>query len=227
MSQRLGHTDKPWLIQHINENLTIRWDALTEPDQLPGPRWIFMPSSSDLYLPQIPKAFVECVIEQLKFYNEHCFQVLTKHGPTHEARSPKWPQNVILTVSIATEKRLNRLDWLREQDAATKAVSFEPLVECIPDANLSGIDWVIIGGESGGGDNRREMKAAWARNLVRAARRQDVPVFFKQHSGPYAEGDVELDMLDGRGRRRIEEFPELPSGVVDAPVEFSPRSIKQ
>lgn len=85
---------------------------------------------------------------------------------------------------------------------------------------LTGIDWAIIGGESGPEERRREMETAWARNLVRACRQQDVAVFFKQHSGAQPESNIEIDMQDGQGPRRIEEFPDLPDGVVPAPREF-------
>ena len=77
---------------------------------------------------------------------------------------------VMLGVSCESERRTYRLDWLREQPAAVKFVSFEPLVECIPDVDLTGIDWAIIGGESG--PDYRPMDPAWARNLIRACRRQ-------------------------------------------------------
>lgn len=147
---------------------------------------------------------------------ESAFQVLTKHGADNERTIPEPPENVMLGVSVESQRRRYRIEWLREQPAATKFVSFEPLVECIPDVDLTGIDWAIIGGESG--ENRRAMNPAWARNLVRACRRQDVAVFFKQHSGRRPEENVVLAYPNPDSEpQRFEEFPELPDGVLPKP----------
>ena len=219
VSHRFNHTEQPWTVQHVGENITLKERQLSE--RLRDPCWVFVNSMSDLLHPAVPDSFVAATFDACYDMGESAFQILTKHGADNDRdlhAAP--PTNVMLGVSVESARRQYRIDWLRDQPATTKFISFEPLVECIPDPDLSGIDWAIIGGESGSADARREMPSAWARNLVRACRRQDVAVFFKQHSGSFAETNVRLDMQDGRGARRIEEFPELPDHVVPAPSEF-------
>lgn len=215
-SQRFGHTDAAWTIDNAEQNVQVKRHKLGDLDSLPGPRWVFVNSMSDLFRELVPPVFVGDVLGRCVDQPRSAFQVLTKHGPDDDRSAPPMPWNVMLGISCESPRRRYRLDWLREQTATTKFVSFEPVVECIPEVDLSGIDWVIIGGESG--PQHREMDPEWARTLVRECRRQDVAVFFKKHSGPEPEGDVRLDL--GDGPERLEEFPELPGDVVPAPVEF-------
>ena len=120
-------------------------------------------------------------------------------------------------VSVGHPEWRYRIDWLRDQPAMTRFVSFEPLVHPIEDVDLSGIDWAIIGGESG--PDHRPMEPGWARSLVETCREQDVAVFFKQHSDYKTET---RQTLDGE---RIEEFPDLPVGVLPKPQKHvSPRA---
>lgn len=222
VSRKYNNTDHPWTIAHADDNVQLKPYKLGDLDTLPGPCWVFVNSMSDQFHQLVPDEFIRKTLNRLAQEERSAFQILTKHGPDQDRDVPEMPQNVMLGVSVESPRREYRLDWLREQDAETKFVSFEPLVECIPgtDTDLSGIDWAIIGGESGPDGVRRQMSPAWARNLVRACRRQDVAVFFKQHSGPRPESNIKLDMRDGRGPRNIEEFPELPSGIIPAPREF-------
>jgi len=214
VSRKFGNTDKPWLEKHADENITLKPHYLD--DRLREPAWVFENSMSDLFHPNVPDDFIKSVFEMFRDMPESAFLVLTKHGADNERDIPHPPDNLLLGVSVGHPDWRYRIDWLREQPAATKFVSFEPLVECIPDVDLQGVDWAIIGGESG--DSRREMKAAWARNLVRACRRQDVDVFFKQHSGRRPEEDIELAYpRPDSEKRRFEEFPELPDGVLPKP----------
>lgn len=123
------------------------------------------------------------------------------------------PDNVMLGVSVGHPAWRYRIDWLRDQPAATTFVSFEPLVAEIDSVDLSGIDWAIIGGESG--PNYRVMEPAWARSLIHSCWAQDTAVFFKQHSDVKTETRQTIRM-DGENRR-IEEFPDLPVGVLPKP----------
>jgi protein gp37 len=211
VSRRFGHTDQPWTVDNAESNVQLKPDFLD--DSLGDPAWVFVNSMSDMFHEQVPDDFIHRYWDLCCEHPESAFQVLTKHGADQDRDVPHPPDNVMLGVSCESPRRRYRLDWLRGQPAATKFVSFEPLVECIPDADLSGIGWAIIGGESG--PDRREMEPAWARTLIRACRRQDVAVFFKQHSGPQPESDVTIEW-DGR-EQRLEEFPELPSGVLPRP----------
>ncbi|WP_254768274.1 DUF5131 family protein [Salinilacihabitans rarus] len=217
VSRRYGHTEADWT--HVNAEANVQLKTHYLGDRLRDPRWVFVNSMSDLLHAEVPDAFVGAVLEACADMPASAFQVLTKHGPDADRDVPVGlPENVMLGVSVESARREYRLDWLREQDATTRFVSFEPLVEPVTDPDLAGIDWAIIGGESGAADHRREMDPAWARALVTACREQDVAVFFKQHSGPHPERDVRLDL--GDGPERIEEFPALPDGVVPAPQEF-------
>lgn len=218
VSHRFENTELEWTIENAEANVQVKPHKLNELDSLPDACWVFVNSMSDLFHPIVTDEFIERVLRKIRMHPSSCFQILTKHGPATDRSVPELPENAILGVSVESPRRRDRLEWLRDQPATTRFVSFEPLVECIPDVDLEGIDWAIVGGESG--PVRREMSSAWARNLVRACQRQDVAVFFKQHSGPRPESDIELDMDDGRGSRRIEEFPALPGGVVPAPREF-------
>lgn len=236
MADRFDRTPEPWTVANIDANLQVYEENLHPEFEALEPSWVFYPSGSDPYLPWLPDGTRASYWSKVKRNDHLVFQVLTKWGPEIErldedtlpdghppAVLDEHPDHVMLGVTVESKRREYRLDWLREQDAATKFVSFEPLVECIPgtDLDLSGVDWAIIGGESHpDADVRRDMDPAWARNLVRACRRQDVAVFFKQHSGARAEDDIRLDMADGRGKRKIEEFPEMPDGPPAAPKEF-------
>lgn len=219
VSRRFGHTDYPWTEDHAAENVQLKPEVLDE--SIPGPAWVFSPSMGDPLHEQVPEPFLVDVLEKCRRHERSAFQLLTKHGADHGRDVQELPQNVMLGVSVESPRRRYRIDWLREQPATTRFVSFEPLVDDILPVDLSGIDWAIIGGESDPDpDQRREMDPDWARRLVQECRRQDVPVFFKQHSGARPESDVRL-AVDGT-KQRIEEFPTLPDGVVGAPREFRP-----
>lgn len=238
MADRFDRTPEPWTIDNIGENLQVYDEDLTEQLDRVEPGWVFMPSSSDPYLPWVPVKAHREWMAAIHANSQHCFQVLTKWGPEKWDVIPEaLPPNAMLGVSVGTPGRTYRLDWLRKQPAHTKFVSFEPLVERIPTVDLEGIDWIIVGGESGGIDPdryerlvergeiepdevhvRREMAEAWAVELWHQARTQDTPILFKQHSGPHAEGDTKIDV--GEGPQHIREFPETPEGVPDAPEEF-------
>ena len=211
VSRKFGNTDKPWLPENATENVQLKDHYLS--DRLGEPKWCFVNSMSDLFHSEVPNSFVSSVFDVLRDMDKCAFQILSKHGPDNEREIPHPPDNVMVGVSVGHPEWRYRIDWLRDQPAATKFVSFEPLVDCIPDVDLSGIDWAIIGGESG--PKHRPMKSAWARNLIRACRRQDVAVFFKQHSDRQTET---RQTIEYRGeKRRIEEFPETPAGVIPKP----------
>lgn len=235
MADRFDRTPDPWTIENIDANLSVYEVDMTESFSVKRPGWCFYPSSSDPFLPWLEWETRFEYIHSI-WENEHlCFQLLTKWGPeadrsqqeaypdayepTNTTEIERWPPNVILGVSVESPLRRYRIDWLREQPAHTKFVSFEPLIERIPSVDLSGIDWIIVGGESYRNDEqRRDMDPEWAAHLYDLAREQDVAFLFKQHSGLYAEQDRTLDV--GNGPEQFNEFPETPSGVPDAPREF-------
>lgn len=219
VSRKFGNTDAAWTVHNAERNVQLKEHYLS--DRLREPNWCFVNSMSDLYHERVPDDFVGEVYGAISDMDESAFQILSKHGPDQERDIPHPPDNVMLGVSCESPRRRYRLDWLREQPAETKFVSFEPLVECIPEVDLSGIDWAIIGGESGEG--HRPMEPAWARNLIRACRRQDVAVFFKQHSDYKTEQRQTIE-FNGE-QQRFEEFPDLPSGVLPAPQKHMQKTI--
>jgi protein gp37 len=216
-------TDHPWTAEHAAENVTERPGALDDLRGLPTESWVFVNSMSDLFNPEVSDSFVHEVLEQVAACESSAFQILTKHGPERDGFALDWlPRNAMLGVSVGHPRRLDRLDWLRDQPADTRFVSFEPLVAeiSIADLDLTGVDWAIIGGESHeDADERREMEPWWARVLIRECWRQDVRVLFKQHSGPQPEGDTAIDPADGQGRREIREWPSTPHGVAGRPAK--------
>lgn len=147
------------------------------------PRMIFVNSMSDLFHESVPVSFIKKVFKVMEEANWHTFQVLTKRAErlfdvSHEL---SWPGNVWMGVTIEDKNHLYRMDCLRSTNAKVKFISFEPLLNSIGKVGLRGIDWVIVGGESGPG--ARPMKPEWARELRDQCVKAKVPFFFKQWGG--------------------------------------------
>ena len=147
------------------------------------PQTIFVNSMSDLFHPGVPLAYVREVFDVMARAHWHRFQVLTKRAERLEELSPllSWPRNVWMGVSVETARYETRVDRLRSTGARVKFLSLEPLLGPLPGLDLSGIDWVIVGGESGPG--ARPMDPAWATDLRDQCQRAGVPFFFKQWGG--------------------------------------------
>lgn len=159
--------------------------ALNDPLRWQQPRLVFVNSMSDLFHKSVPADFVKAVFEVMNRASRHTFQVLTKR-PGRVARLGgrlRWTPNIWLGTSIESERWLGRLEKLRGTGARTKFLSLEPLLGPLPNLSLQGIDWVIVGGESGPG--ARPMKADWVRNIRDNCLRNDVPFFFKQWGGTF------------------------------------------
>lgn len=144
---------------------------------------IFANSMTDMFHKDVPNFMIQSMFKVMKEFPKHQFQILTKRSKrmVEYTAMNKVPDNVWLGVSIELDKYKFRLDHLRQTQCKTKFVSFEPLLGNIVTANLSGIDQIIIGGESG--SNAREMQKEWVYNLVSIAKEQNVPTFFKQWGG--------------------------------------------
>jgi protein gp37 len=121
-----------------------------------------------------------------------------------------WPENAWAGVSVENRKNLVRLDPLKWCNAKMRFISFEPLLGPIGDIDLSGIHWIIVGGESG--SRRREMDMIWVRELRDQAEEAGIPFFFKQDSGQRAGERPWIVEEDGT-RTTIQEFPEYRSGI--------------
>jgi len=168
------------------------------------PRMIFVNSMSDLFHEAVPVDIVEKVFDVMGEASWHIFQVLTKRAERLVELAPclEWHPNVWMGVSVETAKYLWRADRLREVPAAVRFLSIEPLLAPIDDLNLEGIDWVIVGGESGPG--ARPMNPTWARTIRDQCQRAGVPFFFKQWGGVRKNSSGR--MLDGR------TCDEMPAG---------------
>lgn len=160
------------------------------------PRTIFANSMSDLFHEKVPLAFIQRVFQTMESASWHTFQILTKRSErlAELALDLNWPPNVWMGVSIETAKYLWRADHLRKVPAAVRFLSLEPLLGPLGTFDLSGIHWVIVGGESGPG--ARPIEAAWVRDIRKQCRREGVPFFFKQWGGVQKKKNGRL--LDGR-----------------------------
>lgn len=226
-----GHTDHPWTVEHAEANVRLQDHHLDWPTTRQKPLRIFVNSMGDLFHDLVPFEYVHEIFDVINSCPHHAFQALTKHGAENDRllewdrEVGRWPANLWMGVSVESARRAYRIDQLRETRAATKWISFEPLVERVPEPDLDGIDWVVIGGESGPDEVRREMDHAWAREIRNAAKDRGLPVFFKQSSAPrneqgkrLAEAGEDLNMaaLLGAGSTAYRELPALPEAMADA-----------
>jgi protein gp37 len=163
--------------------VTLHRHLLRLPFRWKQPHTIFVNSMSDLFHRDVPLNFIAEIFNVMCRASHHRFQVLTKRSGRMLQLSPSlsWPQNVWMGVTIENAKCIFRADHLRKTPAAIKFISFEPLLGPIPNVNLNGIDWVIVGGESG--PNARPMLTEWATDIRDQCLAADVPFFFKQWGG--------------------------------------------
>ncbi len=157
---------------------------------------VFVNSMSDLFHKDVPIEFIEKVFEIMRRCPQHQFQILTKRSerlPELDSEL-QWLANVWMGVSVENIDYISRIDHLRETGAEVKFLSLEPLLGPLPNLNMTGIDWVIVGGESGPG--ARPMKAEWATEIRHQCQTAQVPFFFKQWGGTNKKKAGRL--LDGR-----------------------------
>lgn len=147
------------------------------------PKTIFVNSMSDLFHKDVPIDYVRQVFAVMREAHWHRFQVLTKRANRlrEMGDSLPWAPNIWMGVSVESSKYRPRVDALRSSGAHVKFLSLEPLLGPLDDMNLTGIDWVIVGGESGPG--ARPIKPQWVKDLRDQCRRAQVPFFFKQWGG--------------------------------------------
>jgi len=185
-------------------NVTLHHDLISLPLTWNKPRLIFVNSMSDLFHEQIPFDFIKRIFLTMERTSHHTYQVLTKRAErlAELAKMLDWPDNVWAGVTIESGKYTYRADLLRSVPAAVRFLSVEPMVGEIESINLSGIDWVITGGESGPG--ARPMLKDWARSMRDQCITSKVPFFFKQWGGVHKKKSGK--MLDGK---LWEEYPEI------------------
>ena len=164
-------------------SVTLHPDLLDAPRRWRSPRLVFVNSMSDLFHEQVPLPFVRQVFQTMEECPQHVFQILTKRSNRlkESAALLRWPENVWIGVSVEDSRVLARIKDLREVPAAVRFLSCEPLIGPLDALPLDGIDWVIVGGESGPG--ARPMRREWALSVLQQCRRRGVPFFFKQWGG--------------------------------------------
>ena len=163
--------------------VTLQPQMLELPLKWKSPKRIFVNSMSDLFHADVPVSYIRDVFEIMRRANWHQYQVLTKRSERlmELSSSLGWQPQIWMGVSVENEDYTVRIDHLRQTHAHLKFLSIEPLLGPLPKLNLSGIDWVIAGGESGPG--ARPMDPEWVRNLRDQCLKADVRFFFKQWGG--------------------------------------------
>jgi len=177
-------------------DLQIWPHRLEQPLKWKRPRTIFVNSMSDLFHEDIPDTYIEQVFDVMGRADHHTFQILTKRHERLREIAPKltWHPNVWMGVSIENRRFVHRADYLRDVQAAVRFISAEPLLGSLDGLDLTGIDWLIAGGESGA--KHRTVKVQWLRELRDQCVKAEVAYFFKQWGGHRAKTGGRL--LDGR-----------------------------
>jgi len=162
---------------------TIHTNKLRLPLKWNNPQMIFVNSMSDLFHEDIPVDFILSVFETMRKASWHTFQVLTKrsHRLVELDNKLVWPNNVWMGVSVENSDYTFRIDDLRQTHAKIKFLSIEPLLGSLPNLNLNGINWVIVGGESGPG--ARPIQPVWVTEIRDECLSASIPFFFKQWGG--------------------------------------------
>lgn len=190
-------------------SVTLHEESLGEPKKWRKPRAIFVCSMSDLFHNDVPFTFVDKVMQVIKETPQHRYQLLTKRAERMEEyfETHEVPQNVWLGVTVEVQSSKQRIESLRKIKAAPiRFLSCEPLLEDLGTIDLEGIDWVIVGGESG--TQARPMKEEWVKNIKAQCDANDKAFFFKQW-GTWGSDGVKRDKhkngkkLDGKICQRM------------------------
>lgn len=176
-------------------HVAVHDDVLSEPLRWRSPRMVFVNSMSDLFHKDVSDDFIKRVFDIMNQATRHRFQILTKR-PERVAllsSSVHWSHNIWMGTSIESQEYIGRAKSLLDTGSHIKFLSCEPLLGHLRSLNLVGIDWVIVGGESGPG--ARPMKVEWVRDLRDRCVKHGVPFFFKQWGGVWKKKNGR--MLDG------------------------------
>lgn len=160
--------------------LTLHEDELSQPLKWKGSHNIFVCSMSDIFHEDVPFDFVDKIIDIITQTPQHRYQILTKRANrmAEYFANKTIPNNIWLGVTVECTSTKNRIDELRNLNASIKFLSCEPLLEDLGELDLNGIDWVIVGGESG--PKARPMKQEWVLNIKEQVNKQKAAFFFKQ-----------------------------------------------
>lgn len=182
MARRL----KSMRVPKYKDGFAIRthYDSLNVPFSWKKPRIVFVNSMSDLFHDEIPLEFIKAVFAVMNSTPQHTYQVLTKRSDRLIDVSPelKWSPNIWMGVSVENRNYIHRIDELRQTGASVKFLSIEPLLADVGTLNLTDINWVIVGGESGHG--ARPIKYDWIKSIKNQCDQGNIPFFFKQWGKP-------------------------------------------
>jgi len=164
-------------------DVTLHETCLSEPQTWKKPSMIFVNSMSDLFHDAIPLEYIQRVFQVMNNTPQHVFQILTKRAERLLDVAPKlnWTSNIWQGVTVESFKYTKRIDLLRNTPAHIKFISFEPLISDVGLLNLNGIDWAIVGGESG--PKCRPVQEEWILQIKQQCEEQDTLFYFKQWGG--------------------------------------------
>ena len=164
-------------------DVTVHEDLIGTPLLWKKPQMIFVNSMSDLFHENVPTDVIKRIFDTMNRSSIHTFQVLTKRAERLAALAPnlQWSDNIWMGVSIENQDTIFRADFLKQTGAYIKFISAEPLLSPLSSLNLQGIDWLIVGGESGPGS--RPMMEEWVMELKLKCDETDTAFFFKQWGG--------------------------------------------
>ena len=166
-------------------DLTMHPDVLNEPYTWKKGKMIFVNSMSDLFHKEIPIEYIQKIFLVIKENPQHVFQILTKRADVLRYYDSEgwleWPHNLWMGVTVESNEVIHRIDNLRSTGARVKFLSCEPLLTSLPTMNLQGIDWVIVGGESG--RTPRPIKEEWVIDIKEQCLQMNVAFYFKQWGG--------------------------------------------
>ena len=176
--------------------VTLQNHQLERPLKLKKPQMIFVNSMSDIFHEKVPQDYILKIFETMNKADWHIFQVLTKRPERLEELREKinWTKNIWLGTTIESNKYIDRVKFIKETQANIKFISFEPLIDSVKDIDIDGIDWVIVGGESGSGS--RVIKKEWIYEIKEKCDKLNIPFFFKQWGGTNKKKSGRL--LDGK-----------------------------
>jgi protein gp37 len=163
--------------------VTLHREAIDEPYSWKRPRIVFVNSMSDLFHEKVSFEFIRDVFKAMNENKRHTFQILTKRSSRLVELAPllKWSENIWMGVTVENNDYVSRVDDLRKVDCAVRFLSLEPLLGPEPDLDFEGIDWVIVGGESGPG--ARPIEESWVLDIKKGCQKKSIPFFFKQWGG--------------------------------------------
>ena len=187
--------------------VTCHRHTLDMPLRWKRPQMVFVNSMSDIFHKDVPDDFILDIFSTMREANQHQYQILTKRAERLAELSPElpWLENIWMGVTVEDADYKDRIDYLRYTGAKIKFLSLEPLLGDLGELNLDGIDWVIVGGESGPG--ARPIEIGWVRNIREQCLARKVPFFFKQWGGINKKKAGRL--LDGK------TWDEMPIGFQD------------